>query len=120
MLLLGILQVALASGQGVPTGTDKMAPAVKARWLNEDPLDDFIATHSNREVASSLRSITEGRDNLLFRKPTVLLRLHNLEQEFLDGAHGDNVQAHFSSFAREMEKLNGSQSTRLVAFAAVA
>ncbi|KAJ2832745.1 hypothetical protein GGI24_001108, partial [Coemansia furcata] len=107
--LVGSVLVALVSGQeGVPTDapTDEVAHGVVPRANGKKPIDDFIATYTNRWVASALQSVISEQNSLLSKKPSLSSRVNSIEEEFIHDLHQDNALAHFSTFASKMEKLN--------------
>ncbi|KAJ2064899.1 hypothetical protein GGI17_000706 [Coemansia sp. S146] len=113
--LVGSILVAFASGQeGVPT--DEVAYGGRANSKN--PIDAFIATYSNKWVASALQSVIDEQSSLLSKHPSLHSQVLSIEADFINDLHEDNALAHFSTFASKMEKLNGSENSRPMAFVA--
>ncbi|KAJ2426334.1 hypothetical protein GGF41_002096 [Coemansia sp. RSA 2531] len=106
--LVGITLVAFVSGQeGVPT--DDVA---YERANSKNPIDAFIATYTNKWVASALQSVIDEQSSLLSKHPSLHSQVLSIENEFVNDLHGDNALAHFSTFASKMEKLNGGSENR--------
>ncbi|KAJ1922613.1 hypothetical protein GGI09_001986 [Coemansia sp. S100] len=107
--LVGITLVAFVSGQeGVPTDD----VAFDERANSKNPIDAFIATYTNKWVASALQSVIDEQSSLLFKHPGLHSQVLSIENEFVNDLHGDNALAHFSTFASKMEKLNGGSENR--------
>ncbi|KAJ2751269.1 hypothetical protein GGI19_004588 [Coemansia pectinata] len=117
--LVGSILVAFVSGQeGVPTDAPTDEVAYGARANSKNPIDGFIATYSNKWVASALQSVLDEQNSLLSKFPSLHSQVLSIEADFINDLHEDNALAHFSTFSSKMEKLNGSENSRPMAFVA--
>ncbi|KAJ2619750.1 hypothetical protein GGF44_005586 [Coemansia sp. RSA 1694] len=125
-LVASIMVAVCVSGQegGVPTEVPnhEVAPGnmgLFPKANSKNPIDAFIATYSNRWVATALQSAIDEQSSLLSKKPELLSQVLSIEQDFVNNLHEDNALAHFSTFASKMEHLSGSsQGARPMAFVA--
>ncbi|KAJ2487660.1 hypothetical protein EV174_000417 [Coemansia sp. RSA 2320] len=115
-LIAGIVLMGGVSGQeGVPTDNGEAAVAVAgvfpranhASATSKNAIDEFVATYSDRDVASVIQSLVKEQNSLLSKHPQLQSQLYSIENEFVHGINNDNAMAHFSTLSSKLEKLSG-------------
>ncbi|KAJ2011797.1 hypothetical protein IWW57_006507, partial [Coemansia sp. S610] len=120
-LLVGTILAAIVSGEeGAPTPTGEATHGARAGSKDKNAIDKFIETHSNKLVASAVKSFIEEQSSALSKKPEILSQLYAMQGEFIDDLNKDNFLDRISSFASKLEKLGGSDYNKPMGLAAVA